>query len=111
MANKNPNLENLKPFKKGESGNPKGSKPGVKHRGTIARKWLDLETKSQNPLSGIEEILSQEDIITLGQIKAARTDPSAYKVLMDSAYGTPKQDLKISGELKLGLDLANEDYK
>jgi hypothetical protein len=35
MANPNPPLENLKPFKPGQSGNPAGTKPGTKHLKTL----------------------------------------------------------------------------
>lgn len=95
MANKNPNLDNLKPFKPGESGNPKGREQGQKNRSTIARKWLEVEIKAKNPLTGLEEYLSQEDLITLAQIKAAlQSESTAYKALMDSRYGAPKQEIE-----------------
>lgn len=41
MANPNPPIENLKPFKPGQSGNPKGAKPGTKHLKTIIAEFLD----------------------------------------------------------------------
>jgi hypothetical protein len=45
-----------------------------------------------NPLTGIKELLSNEDIITLALInKAKKGDLNAYKALMDSAYGAVKQ--------------------
>lgn len=84
-----------KPFKPGESGNPAGYKEGQKNRSTIARKWLEVEVKAKNPLTGMEEMLSQEDLITLAQIKAAlQSESTAYRVLMDSRYGAPKQEIE-----------------
>jgi len=89
MADK---LENLKPFEKGESGNPKGRPKGAKGRATIARYWLEVNQNLKNPLTGESETMSQEDLITLAIIKKARDgDVNAYKALMDSGYGAPKQ--------------------
>jgi hypothetical protein len=98
-----PNPENLigKEFKKGQSGNPKGRPKGVKNRSTIARQWLSVEEEASNPITGKIEKLSQEDIITLQQIKKARKgDTNSYKALLDSSYGLPGQqtDLTTNGE-------------
>jgi hypothetical protein len=91
-----PNPENLEKgtWKPGESGNPAGKPKGTLNRSTIARKWLEVGEKFKNPITGKEEQLSQEDIITLGQIKEARKgNTNAYKALMDSAHGMPKQEI------------------
>lgn len=94
-----------KPFKPGISGNPAGKEPGLKNRSTIARKWLDVKTKWLNPLTGIEELLTLEDQITLAQIKVARDEGTAisYKVVMDSAHGAVQQkvDMTTGGEIML----------
>lgn len=87
-----PNPENIIPhkFKKGQSGNPKGRPIGSLSRSTIAKKWLDVEQSFKNPITQEFESLSQEDIITLAQIKKARQgDVNSYKALLDSAYGLP----------------------
>lgn len=92
MANK---LDNLKPFEKGTSGNPNGRPKGAKNRSTIARYWLEVNEHSKNPLTGQDETLSQEDLMTLAQIKKAREgDVNAYKALMDSGYGAPVQQIE-----------------
>ena len=50
-----------------------------------------------NPLTGIKELLSNEDVITLAFIyKAKLSDVNAYKTLMDSAYGAVKQSVGIT---------------
>lgn len=86
------NEENLKFFKKGEVSNPAGRPIGSKNRSTIARKWLSVEQKGTNPLTGENETLSQEDMITLALVKKARAgDVNAYKALMDSGFGAPTQ--------------------
>tara|TARA_R110000787_G_scaffold21536_3_gene63635 strand:- start:486 stop:830 length:345 start_codon:yes stop_codon:yes gene_type:complete len=98
------NEENLKPFKKGESGNPSGRPKGSLNRSTIARRWLETERKGKNPLTGKDEILTQEDIITLALIrKAMEGDVAAYKALMDSGYGTAKDTIDLRTE-NVGFD-------
>lgn len=88
-------LDNLKPFKKGESGNPNGRPKGALNRSTIARKWLEVNQSLKNPLTGENETMSQEDLMTLALIKKAREgDVAAYKALMDSGYGAPIQQVE-----------------
>ena len=88
--------DNLKKaWQKGESGNPSGRPKGSRNRSTIARYWLDVEQKLKNPLTGSDETMSQEDLMTLAQIKKARDgDTTAYKALMDSTYGAPLQQVE-----------------
>jgi len=86
------NDENLKPATKGEVRNPNGRPKGSKNRATVARKYLDLITKQKNGLTGEVEELSQEEVITLAMLtKASKGDVNAYKAVMDSAFGQPKQ--------------------
>jgi len=82
-------------FKKGESGNPNGRPKGSLNRSTIVKKWLSAQEDATNPITSVKEAMSQEDIITLALIKKARKgDTSAYKALMDSGYGAPKQEVE-----------------
>jgi hypothetical protein len=82
-------------FKKGESGNPNGRPKGAKNRSTIARLWLETTQKAKNPITGEEQILSQEDLGTLALVKKMREgDVAAYKALMDSGYGAPLQQIE-----------------
>ena len=92
--------DNLKPaWNKGESGNPAGRPKGSKNRSTIARQWLEVNQTLKNPLTGEQEIMSQEDLMTLALIKKARDgDVAAYKALMDSGYGAPLQQIDQSIE-------------
>lgn len=81
-------------FPKGQSGNPAGRPKGSRNRSTIARQWLEIEETKRNPITGKDERMSQEDLITLAQIKKAREgDTLAYKAIMDSAHGSPNQNL------------------
>jgi hypothetical protein len=63
-----------------------------------------LPSKSYNALlkvfPDLDKKLSVEEVITLMQVAKAITDKDtgAYKTLMDSAYGAPKQEVEHSGE-------------
>jgi hypothetical protein len=82
-------------WEKGESGNPNGRPKGAKNRSTIARLWLETTQKAKNPITGEEQILSQEDLGTLALVKKMREgDVAAYKALMDSGYGAPLQQIE-----------------
>jgi hypothetical protein len=89
------NEQNLIPAKKGEIRNPNGRPKGAKNRSTIARRWLEVNQSLKNPLTGEQETMSQEDLMTLALIKKAREgDVTAYKALMDSGYGAPLQQVE-----------------
>jgi len=105
------NEENLIRFKKGQSGNPKGRPKGSKNRSSTARKWLALEQNKNNPITDIEETLSQEDLMTLALIKKAREgDVNAYQKLLDSAYGSPVQQIEQTNiEQPLFPDVKEDD--
>jgi hypothetical protein len=67
-------------WEKGKSGNPNGRPKGSRNRSTIARKWLEVNQSLKNPITGEQETMSQEDMITLALIKKARDgDVSATK--------------------------------
>jgi len=103
-----PNPENIIPPKKGEVRNPKGKPKGTLNRSTIAKRWLEVMQDSKNPISGEIEKLSQADLMTLALIhKARKGDVSAYKQLMDSAFGLPQQNVNVTEEKPIfpGIDL------
>ena len=108
------NEDNLKkPWKKGNSGNPNGRPKGSKNRSTIARLWLGTSQNVKNPITGEMETMTQEDLITLSQIKKAREeDTGAYRALMDSAYGSPVQQIEETQMQQIDLsDYSAEDIK
>lgn len=86
------NDENLIPATKGEVRNPNGRPKGAKNRSTIVRELFEIATKQKNVITGAEETLTQEQAITYAMLlKATKGDVNAYKALMDSCYGAPKQ--------------------
>lgn len=106
------NEDNLTPFEKGSIPNPNGRPKGSKNRSTIARKWLETMQNAKNPITGADEHLSQEDLITLAMIhKARKGDVAAYKQLMDSTFGMPTQQIDVQTERPIfnGIDLDIKD--
>lgn len=86
--------DNLTPFSSEYQPEKNGRPKGSRNRSTIVKKWLSFLSNETNDITGIEEQLTQEDKITLAQIhKAKAGDTSAYKALMDSAHGMPKQEI------------------
>jgi hypothetical protein len=99
-------------FKKGQSGNPNGRPKGRKNRSTIARYWLEVNQNLKNPLTGTDEEMSQEDLMTLALIKKAREgDVSAYRALMDSGYGAPVQVVEQTNTNVDLSDLSTDEIK
>ena len=86
------NEENLKPFGKGNNANPNGRPKGSRNRSTIVKELLEFASSQKNVLTGEQQTLTQEQAITLAMLlKAGKGDVNAYKALMDSCYGAPKQ--------------------
>ena len=96
-------IQNLKPATKGEVRNTKGRGKGTPNASTVIKKWLLAGEKVKNPLTNKMEVLTQTDLITLGQlVKARKGDTAAFNALLDRAFGKPKQtvdmDLTSDGE-------------
>ena len=92
------NEKNLIPIKKGEVRNPKGRPKGTKNRATVAKELLNFVTKNKNVLDPLDPNteFTQEELMTAALIKRAidEGDVSAYRAVMDSAFGTPKQTVE-----------------
>ncbi len=85
--NKNPNKENLKPFKKGESGNPNGR----------PKKLPELDKLLADVLGEEKDgITAGEAILKALRAKASKGDVRAAEVLLDRAYGKAKQTMDVS---------------
>lgn len=107
------NNHNLKPYEKGISGNKKGRPKGSKNRAKIIREIFDSITvldifdfeQLQAKFPHIENNMSIEYLMTLIQVNKAiyKGDTKAYKVLMDSLYGTPIK------QIDLEANIVNED--
>lgn len=87
-------------FKKGEVSNPKGRGKGTLNRSTLINKWLLAKEKVKNPITQKVENLTQEDLVIIGQIAAARkgSKPSA-DFLFDGKYGKQTTPIEIDANI------------
>jgi hypothetical protein len=95
------NLENLTPWKEGQSGNPSGKPKGALNRATILKRYLATNLKD-NPSDipfELEGKITVEEAITLALIKKALSgDMAAIKEVQDTVHGkmTESSDIKHS---------------
>lgn len=98
MVKVNPkSLENLKPFVKGQSGNPYGRKKGVATLTTQLKLLLEQDIQftikgSQITKSGVQWVL--DSLIK----KAAKGDISAIKEVFDRVEGKAKQSIDLGNK-------------
>ena len=85
--------DNLKPYKKGQSGNPKGYKKGQRNYATIYKEAIRkiAESKNMTP-EELEDLLVQS-----GLSKAFKGDIGFYRDNFDRLYGKPPQALEHTG--------------
>lgn len=99
-----PDISNLQPFKKGQSGNPNGRPKGALSRSTLVKKWLLAKEDSVNPITNKVERMTQADIATLALIQKAKNgDVNAFKELMDSGFG------KVTDKIEMDAKVENTD--
>jgi hypothetical protein len=95
-SGKNRGIENLKPFKKGESGNPDGRPLGQKNYSTLYKEALIKLAK----LNDKEPDELELEMISKGILSARAGDYRFYKDVLDRLLGTATNnvDLKSGGE-------------
>ena len=86
-----PNPENLKPFKKGETGNPNGRPKKLPPIKELIEKTLGEE---KNGITGVDAIFK----VLLS--KAVKGDLKASQMLLDYYYGKATQKTEIVGEIQ-----------
>ena len=87
-----PNPQNVEPYKwkKGQSGNPKGQ----------PRKLPELRDLLANVLGDEKDGKSAAEAILMAlRAKATKGDVRAAELLLDRAYGKPKQDIDIQANI------------
>ena len=108
------NDENLIPAGKGEIRNPKGKPKGTKNRSTIAKEVLSAMMDGAD-LDGIKGKFTVQDLMTFAMAKKAiqEGDVAAYKAIMDSAFGTPKQTIEntVTNVEPPKISFLNDDQK
>jgi len=87
-----------------------GRKPGIKNRSTIIKQIFtmvgvlpdEMYNALKEVIPSIEQQMTLEEILSIAQIaQGMKGDTSAYKAVMDSAYGAPKQEVAMKGNLEL----------
>jgi hypothetical protein len=78
------NEKNLKPFKKGQSGNPAGRPPKLPHLDKLLDEVLGEEK---------DGVTAAKAILAALRAKAAKGDVRAAEILLDRAYGKAKQQI------------------
>ena len=86
-----PNPENLKPFKKGQTGNPNGRPKKLPPIKELIEKTLGEE---KNGITGVDAIFK----VLLS--KAVKGDLKASQMLLDYYYGKATQKTEIVGEIQ-----------
>lgn len=100
-------LDNLKPFKAGESGNPKGRPRGQRDYATIYRAALEklatLDGKTPEEL--------EDEMISSGILYARKGNHKFYADVLDRLHGKPAQKLEVEGKLTIStvLDQLEQD--
>lgn len=85
------NPQNLKPFKKGQSGNPAGRVKKLPEIDALLAKVLGGDPNDPDAQSEAEEVLK-------AMLKAAKAgNVQAQTAILDRAYGKPKQAVEHSG--------------
>ena len=93
--------DNLKSWKKGQSGNPAGKPKGAQSNKTILKKFLAVKMQQKNPFTGEMEEMTVKELINLKQIaNALEGDLATYKELADREEGkvTNNVDISTKGE-------------
>lgn len=81
-------LANLKPFKKGESGNPDGKPLGARNRSTTLRPIVEMIAEFVNPITKAKEPMMVEtrmDYAIIGE--AMKGNVRAWEAVKDTLYG------------------------
>lgn len=96
--NPNPKKENLKPFKKGESGNPNGR----------PKKLPELDKLLADVLGGEEGMTEAEAILKAMRAKAKKGDVRAAELILNRAYGKPKETIDQTNKGEITVKVIRE---
>lgn len=88
-TDKKPLPAGMKPWTKGQSGNPAGKPKGARNRQTIVREMLEalVDERDEDGNKTGRQIPAVEAMTRAQLIKAITGDTNAFKEMMDSGYG------------------------
>ena len=98
----------LIPFKKGQSGNPKGRPKGSKNRSTIIKEILSLMVKKVDT-DGKAEWQSKEYLMVEALVNKAidKGDVNAFNAIYNNLYGNLKDSVDIHTSEEVNHDFRN----
>lgn len=104
-------LANLKPFPKGQSGNPEGRPEGARNRSTLLKELLATVSEFHNPLTLRKESAELEEQILIALIaRATRGNVIAIREILDTVYGKVTEKKELTGDVNVSL-LSPEEFK
>ena len=104
-------LANLKPFPKGQSGNPNGRPEGTKNRSTVLKELLEMVSEFTNPLTLTKQTADLETQVLIALVaKARRGDVTAIREILDTAYGKVTDKQELSGAVDVNM-LSLDEFK
>ena len=113
-TNKQSQLRGLKPWAKGQSGNPKGRPPKEKCLVTMIEQYLTF-TPEQLKLEAVKPNLDIAHRLAVKYILDCHEHPNHTDRLMDRLYGAPRQSTEITGAdggpVENRIIVASEDDK
>lgn len=101
MANPNPRRDHLKPWVKGQSGNPAGRKPGQISISARVKKLLAEDKPPQVLIDAIREKLGEDRpaidaMIIVAAVRALEGDPTFFKALAEHGWGKPGASIDLT---------------
>lgn len=97
MGKKKGNIENLKHFEPGQSGNPAGRPKGARSLSTILKEMLEQDIVTENENGNKIKKQCQDVIIQKLLQKGAKGDLRAITEILDRVEGKPIQAVKSEG--------------
>lgn len=94
-------INNLKPFKKGQSGNPKGRRKGQRDYRTLF--WIALEHIANNHDMTAEQV--EEALHVAGITRAIKGDFFFHQEILNRVYGKPTEKMDITSGGKTLADV------
>jgi hypothetical protein len=80
-----------------------GRPPGSKNRATILNKYIDLQIKRKDPITGEQKELSVDEFMELEMIAKVleERDLPTYKEIKDTRFGKLTDNVNVTGEVDL----------